>query len=904
MVSSSSLSTPVSGDLDVTFLRELEHPSEGWVWSVTFGTTTDGAPLLATGADDGTIRLWNPDTGDLVRTLTGHTGPVRSVTFGTTTDGAPLLATGADDRTIRLWNPDTGDLVANPLPHPANWVQTVAWGRVANRLVLAAAGGGPQILLWAVGPPFGPPPPNRLARATGDDEETDDTLGRQVLAGHLAGVLDQLAGRRGGTDKAAGTVVVSIDGRWGSGKSVLARLTKAELDRPAPDPASSPEPSPNPGIAVPEPPLVGEPILVWFDAWRESRVGPRWWSLGAALKRGIESERAGGARAAMTAVGAWNRVARSKSVIVAALAVVVATALALTGAWEGVSKVITAATALAALGLAIGRILFWSSPAIGRLYLTADSNPLEEVSGIVARLRRWSPRQGRRQRLADSLLTAWCLLVVGHTVSLVVTRVGAPAYTQRLATSWEQTWPTWTLPVAFGALIGLTAAFAIPPGRPDPPRPATRAWPPAYPPRWYPRDRVLVGLATTAAVVVGLRFLSTPDQWFGVYRAWGEWQLAHPLLAACLMIAVGVVVYAGWLARGVSQPRRPILLVLDDLDRCQAPDTVEYLETVHTLMRCRAEPRLFPRWRQPAPLLVLALADGRWIRTAFEEQYATFGQLGEPARKLGADFIQKLFDHTVLVPELTAEQAAAYLTVVTGSTDVPEYRELVVPERVDVAGAAAGSDGSPLEQADREVPEAGAVGSRSADAVAGADPAADSGADPELRESPRGDPSSPEPSTGSPTDAGTDAAVTPEERRRQDERAAERARVLASERSTKSRSAHLLTAYPSIMPGNPRLIRRVVNTWGMLEALKMHVRHPHGDDVLVRAAVVFVRFPSLVDELLDEHSPAVIADVLRPKYKGNWARPDVLAVLQLADSSYVEPRVIGECYGRRYASSV
>ena len=44
------------------------------------------------------------------------------------------------------------------------------------------------------------------------------------------------------------------------------------------------------------------------------------------------------------------------------------------------------------------------------------------------------------------------------------------------------------------------------------------------------------------------------------------------------------------------------------------------------------------------------------------------------------------------------------------------------------------------------------------------------------------------------------------------------------------RAAHLLTRYPELMPGNPRLIRRVVNAWGMLTALKDHVGHQHDAD--------------------------------------------------------------------------
>ena len=61
--------------------------------------------LLATAGDDGTTRLWDPATGACQRALTGHDGPVRAVAFRP--DGR-LLATAGSDGTTRLWDPATG----------------------------------------------------------------------------------------------------------------------------------------------------------------------------------------------------------------------------------------------------------------------------------------------------------------------------------------------------------------------------------------------------------------------------------------------------------------------------------------------------------------------------------------------------------------------------------------------------------------------------------------------------------------------------------------------------------------------------------------------------------------------------------------------------------------------------
>ncbi len=54
-----------------------------------------------------TIKLWNKNTGDLLRTLTGHGDRVTSFAF----DANDMLASGSWDGTIKLWNKNTGDLL-------------------------------------------------------------------------------------------------------------------------------------------------------------------------------------------------------------------------------------------------------------------------------------------------------------------------------------------------------------------------------------------------------------------------------------------------------------------------------------------------------------------------------------------------------------------------------------------------------------------------------------------------------------------------------------------------------------------------------------------------------------------------------------------------------------------------
>jgi KAP family P-loop domain/WD domain, G-beta repeat len=248
-----------------------------------------------------------------------------------------------------------------------------------------------------------------------------------------------------------------------------------------------------------------------------------------------------------------------------------------------------------------------------------------------------------------------------------------------------------------------------------------------------------------------------------------------------------------------GQDRRPILLVIDDLDRCPAERVVKILETMHTILR-QPRVRTRPRRLGPARLFVLVLADGRWVRQAFAAQFADFQYPESVTRDLGSDFTQKVFDHIVLVPDLSAEQISAYL-------------DGVVRERTD--GAAVGNAGPRKEDDARP---------------------------------------------------GTSMPVGDQERVQVD-----RVREEATAAATRVRSDHLLHTYASLMPANPRMIKRIANALGMLLAVRRHVQHTENDDAMARAAILLIRFPELaarlrLDDVLNGEDPC-------------WELPSVQAVL-------------------------
>jgi WD40 repeat protein len=67
--------------------------------------THDGKRII-TGGEGHTVKIWDATSGDLLLTLSGHTGDAYAVAVSP--DGR-WLASGGEDTTIRLWDAETGE---------------------------------------------------------------------------------------------------------------------------------------------------------------------------------------------------------------------------------------------------------------------------------------------------------------------------------------------------------------------------------------------------------------------------------------------------------------------------------------------------------------------------------------------------------------------------------------------------------------------------------------------------------------------------------------------------------------------------------------------------------------------------------------------------------------------------
>ncbi|MDQ3274837.1 MAG: P-loop NTPase fold protein, partial [Actinomycetota bacterium] len=206
-------------------MAPLGEPLTGHTDWVRWGAwaVVEGRPVLATGGNDGTVRLWDPIAqAPLGGLLTGHTDWVLWGAWAVVA-GRPVLATGSDDGTVRLWDPSTRAPLGEPLTGHTGSVGWGAWAVVAGRPVLATGGGDDNtVRLWEVQQERAV---SRLPRYRFDDTADQDQLDRTVEAAALAELITARSAKP--------PLAVGLFGDWGEGKSHFLRLLGEQVSTSA-----------------------------------------------------------------------------------------------------------------------------------------------------------------------------------------------------------------------------------------------------------------------------------------------------------------------------------------------------------------------------------------------------------------------------------------------------------------------------------------------------------------------------------------------------------------------------------------------------------------------------------------------------------------------------------------------
>jgi WD40 repeat protein len=87
---------------------------------------------IASGSTDGTVRIWNPNSGEALLVLEGHSDSVIDVSWS---HSGSKLASISLDKTLRIWNASSGSLLVRT---ELDWgtVETILWNDDDSRLAL------------------------------------------------------------------------------------------------------------------------------------------------------------------------------------------------------------------------------------------------------------------------------------------------------------------------------------------------------------------------------------------------------------------------------------------------------------------------------------------------------------------------------------------------------------------------------------------------------------------------------------------------------------------------------------------------------------------------------------------------------------------------------------------------
>ncbi len=337
----------------------------GTAWSVAAGQA-GARQVVVSGSADGTVRCWNAVSGKpFGGPIAANADSVRAVAIGRAHE-RDLIASGGSDTTVRLHDAQTGSAYGGPLAGHAGVVQAVAIDQVDGRPVVVSASDDGTIRIWdipktvaATPAPDARPDLDERDEWISDAPARTDLLNRRALAGHVATRLERLRHDEPGT-----SFLIHIDGPWGSGKTTLLEFLGDELGE--------------------------EWLFVWFDAWRQQRVGPPWWALLASLLDAVSADRGSrSSRLKLRLAEAWQRAPRPLVLGWLVFVVLLCTLFVLPFGVDlgSAQEVVASSTALlAAAGAGVAalstliRFLRWDAAARARVFEQSHRDPMERLA--------------------------------------------------------------------------------------------------------------------------------------------------------------------------------------------------------------------------------------------------------------------------------------------------------------------------------------------------------------------------------------------------------------------------------------------------------------------------------------------------------------------------------------------
>jgi WD40 repeat protein len=113
---------------------KVRHTYKGHTDAAQCVAWSPDSKRLVTGSRDGSVIIWNAETGEMMPMLGGHDGCVHAVAWS---DDGTRIATGGVDRIIKVWNADNNALLLTFRGHEKT-VTSIDWSPNASRLASAS----------------------------------------------------------------------------------------------------------------------------------------------------------------------------------------------------------------------------------------------------------------------------------------------------------------------------------------------------------------------------------------------------------------------------------------------------------------------------------------------------------------------------------------------------------------------------------------------------------------------------------------------------------------------------------------------------------------------------------------------------------------------------------------------
>ena len=260
-------------------------------------------------------------------------------------------------------------------------------------------------------------------------------------------------------------------------------------------------------------------------------------------------------------------------------------------------------------------------------------------------------------------------------------------------------------------------------------------------------------------------------------------------------------------ARIIDKVGQPVCIFIDDLDRCDANYVVDLMEGIQTTFRHKN-------------VAYVVAADRGWIRSAFEQRYEKFiPHVGDPGQPLGYLFLEKIFQLSLPIPGIDATTKKEYLGNLLGSE--PQAMALAAVEagdgpKVDFEFTSETAIPINFEKYDEKLQQARVV-------IAKANP------------------------------KGLSHAQATDLSRKEDDPIARAAIALefSGSRTGRKDSEHELLKFAGVFSDNPRVMLRMLNSYGLRLTIGLSQREDINISALARWTIMEQRFPALADELIE-----------------------------------------------------